>query len=84
MALSRGSAPVARTSAHNVAVYPEIDSERVNEGAMPPVGFWDPMGLADSGSPATLAWFRAAELKHGRVCMAAFTGFLVQVSVVYR
>ena len=66
-----------------MAVYPEIDSERVNEGAMPPVGFWDPMGLADSGSPATLAWFRAAELKHGRVCMAAFTGFLVQAAGIH-
>jgi len=38
---------------------------------------WDPLGLADLGSPATLAWFRHAELKHGRVAMAAFVGWLV-------
>ena len=38
---------------------------------------WDPLGLADLGSPATLAWFRHAELKHCRVAMAAFTGWLV-------
>jgi len=38
---------------------------------------WDPLGLADLGSPATLAWMRHAELKHGRVAMAAFTGWLV-------
>lgn len=38
---------------------------------------WDPLQLADLGSPATLAWFRHAELKHGRVAMAAFVGWLV-------
>lgn len=38
---------------------------------------WDPLGLADLGSPATLAFMRHAELKHGRVAMAAFLGWLV-------
>jgi len=38
---------------------------------------WDPLELADLGSPATLAWMRHAELKHGRVAMAAFLGWLV-------
>jgi len=49
------------------------------EGAAHETGFttWDPLGLADLGSPATLAWMRHAELKHGRVAMAAFTGWLV-------
>jgi len=36
---------------------------------------WDPLGLADLGSDETLAWFRHAEVKHGRVCMAAFVGW---------
>merc|ERR1719265_1267754 len=46
------------------------------EGAAHETGFtvWDPVGFADLGSPATLAWFRHAELKHGRVAMAAFGG----------
>jgi len=37
------------------------------EGAAHETGFvvWDPVGFADLGSPATLAWFRHAELKHG-------------------
>merc|ERR1719183_2163459 len=49
------------------------------EGAAHETGFttWDPLGLADLGSPATLAFFRHAELKHCRVAMAAFTGWLV-------
>jgi len=58
-------------------------AERVKEGAMPPVGYFDPWGLADVGSPETLAWYRAAELKHGRVCMAAFVGFLVQSAGIH-
>ena len=55
------------------------------EGAAQETGnaVWDPLGLADLGSPATLAWFRHAELKHGRVAMAAFTGWLVAVSGIH-
>ena len=30
---------------------------------------FDPMGLSALGSPATLKFFRAAEIKHGRVAM---------------
>jgi len=36
---------------------------------------WDPLGLAEYGSEETLAWFRHAEVKHGRVAMAAFVGW---------
>ena len=73
------TAPVSSLSKAGVSLYPEIDPERVNEGAMPPIGFFDPWGLSKTGTAGTQAWFRAAELKHGRVCMAAFVGFLVQV-----
>jgi len=47
------------------------------EGILPPVGFFDPLGLAKIGGDESLAWFREAEIKHGRVCMAAFTGLVV-------
>jgi len=47
-------------------------------GATAPFKGFDPLGLATLGSPETLAWFRAAELKHGRVAMLATTGYLVQ------
>lgn len=38
---------------------------------------WDPLGLAELGTDETLAWFRHAEVKHGRVAMAAFTGWCI-------
>jgi len=47
-------------------------------GSTAPVGPFDPLGLALTGSDETLAWFRASELKHGRVAMLATTGYIVQ------
>jgi len=38
-------------------------------------GIWDPLGLAEMGSDETIAWYRHAEIKHGRVAMAAFVGW---------
>jgi len=43
-----------------------------------PFKTFDPLGLATLGSDETLAWFRAAELKHSRCAMLAVTGYLVQ------
>lgn len=49
-------------------------------GFTAPFKGFDPLGLADLGSEETLAWFRAAELKHSRVAMLATTGYIVQAS----
>merc|ERR1711871_1663930 len=46
-------------------------------GVLPPVGFFDPLGLSSDGDEETFARRRAVELKHGRVAMAAVTGYLV-------
>ena len=38
---------------------------------------FDPLGLSELGSDETISWFRHAEIKHGRVAMAAFVGWWV-------
>lgn len=52
-------------------------------GSTAPIKNFDPLNLATLGSDQTLAWFRAAELKHSRVAMVATTGYLVQASGVH-
>jgi hypothetical protein len=37
---------------------------------------WDPLDIAGSVGDEALMWFRAAELKHGRVAMLATVGYL--------
>lgn len=50
------------------------------------VGYFDPLGLADKnfwnqGVESTIGFLRQAEIKHGRIAMAAFIGFWVQSNV---
>jgi hypothetical protein len=42
----------------------------------------DPLDVGES-SKERIAWFRHAEIKHGRVAMAGFVGFLVQSSGIH-
>merc|ERR1719263_2328143 len=55
------------------------------EGVGPETGnvVFDPVGLATMGGDETLAFFRHAELKHGRVAMAAMVGFLVHINHIH-
>jgi len=72
-----------RGSAVNVKMESAASLEALAKELNPKVGFWDPLGLVkkakENGSEqATIGWLRHAEIKHGRVAMAAFVGFMVQ------
>jgi hypothetical protein len=41
-------------------------------------GFFDPLKLSEGKDDETLRWYRAAELKHGRVAMLATLGVVIQ------
>merc|ERR1712167_329373 len=57
----------------------------------PLVKFWDPLGMIKSDfaagygscSTPTVGWLREAEIKHGRVAMAAFVGYCVQANHIF-
>ena len=52
-------------------------------GAIPPVGYFDPIGLSRNKNDATMKLYREAELKHGRVAMAACLGWYVTAAGVH-
>jgi len=51
----------------------------------PVIPYYDPLKLAQNdftgqGDEATIGWLREAEIKHGRVAMAAFVGYMAQAN----
>jgi hypothetical protein len=73
-------APVAtHTSVNMVAKELEDLANDLN----PAIGYFDPLGLGTAdfwskGNDATVGWLRHAEIKHGRVAMFAFVGYIAQ------
>jgi hypothetical protein len=51
------------------------------DGALPPMGIWDPLGFAEKADENTLKRYREAELTHARVAMLAVLGFLAGEAV---
>lgn len=46
-------------------------------GDLPPVGFWDPAGLAERATPEELSRYRECEIMHGRFAQLAVLGMLL-------
>ena len=73
-------APVAPAASARLAASPLDGVEGSPPGPFPGAN-WDPLNLADTTDfGPTLEWYRAAELKHSRVAMAAFVGMVLQAN----
>jgi len=66
-------APASQKASSKTALNAVDLSSKV--GGLPPLGPWDPLGLATSD--ATFDTYRAVELKHGRVAMLAVLGYVI-------
>jgi len=56
--------------------------EKLANELNPVFGYFDPLNIGGE-SKETIAWYRHAVIKHGRVAMAAFVGFLVQSAGIH-
>lgn len=73
----------------------KADMEALAVKLNPVVKFWDPLGMVEPssdtkntfmgqfGDEGTIGFLRHAEIKHGRVAMAAFVGFIVQSNGIH-
>jgi len=86
------SAQDTRPSTLCYALETQADLKSLAKSLNPIVGYWDPLRIGgdnkfgegftiwEYNQERTIAWFRQAEIKHGRVAMAAFVGYWVQAS----
>lgn len=79
-------APTASNSRASVAVSEtKADLEALSKDLNPIVGYFDPLSLADEefwgqSNEATVGFLREAEIKHGRIAMFAFVGYIVHAN----
>jgi len=76
-------APAAKPTTTTFLNSGKTDLEAVAKSLNPAIGYYDPLKLADEefwdlDNDKTIDFLRNAEIKHGRVAMAAFVGYCVQ------
>jgi hypothetical protein len=69
-------------------IHTQADLEKMAAELNPLVKYWDPLNLVDVGlygktGEASIQFLRESEIKHGRVAMAAFVGYIVQSNFVF-
>jgi hypothetical protein len=64
------------------------DLKDIAEKSNPVLKYFDPLELASTSiwgetNEASIAWLRHSEIKHGRIAMAAFVGYIVQSNGIH-
>jgi len=83
-----GSSPYQTARGNTALSETKADLQGLAKDLNPLVGYFDPLGLTDAAfwgqsDDFTIGFLRQAEVKHGRVAMAAFVGYCVQSNFVF-
>jgi hypothetical protein len=81
-------APSASSPSSTSLAAGKADLESLAKKLNPTLGFYDPLNLAEKdfwgkGNEATIGFLRQSEIKHGRIAMFAFVGYIVQSNFVF-
>mmetsp|Transcript_27890 Transcript_27890/g.42748 ORF Transcript_27890/g.42748 Transcript_27890/m.42748 type:complete len:248 (-) Transcript_27890:229-972(-) len=81
-------APASSGRATSQIAETKSDLEALGKQLNPIVGYFDPLDLTEAAlwgqsNEFTIGWLRQAEIKHGRVAMAAFVGYCVQSNFIF-